>query len=379
VNILHIVPSYKPAFVYGGPIISVSRLCESQAGLGHQVTVYTTTANGKTELGVATGRPTPTDGVSVWYFPRITKDHTHTSPALWVHLWRTLKQYDAVHIHSWWNFLVLGSVLVCRLKGARPVLSIRGMLSGYSFNYQNSTAKKVLHFLMGKPLLKWTFLHATTQNEWEECQQVIPGWQGFVAPNIVALPNQKYPKSENALFTIGVLSRIDPVKNMDTLIEALHQVSFPFQLLIAGSGEASYVEALKLQSKQAGIEGSLQWLGWQAGDEKYRFLAKLDLMVLISHTENFANVVVESLAVGTPVLVSQGVGLSNTVMEHHWGWVSAPSQAAVRETLEAAWQNKAERIRIAQAAPAQIGQLFDAKRLADQYVKAYTSFTSPLK
>jgi glycosyltransferase involved in cell wall biosynthesis len=379
VNILHIVPSYKPAFVYGGPIISVSRLCESQAGSGHQVTVYTTTANGKTELVVVTGRPTSTDGVSVWYFPRITKDHTHASPALWGHLWRTLKQYDAVHIHSWWNFLVLGSVLVCWLKGVRPVLSIRGMLSGYSFSYQSSTAKKILHFFLGKSLLKWTFLHATTQNEWEECQRVIPGWQGFLAPNILALPNRAYTKTDNALFTIGVLSRLDPVKNVDTLISALGTVCFPFQLLIAGSGEASYVEALKLKAKQAGIEGSLQWLGWQAGDAKYQFLASLDLMVLISHTENFANVVIESLAVGTPVLVSKGVGLSNTVMEQHWGWVSASGQAAVRETLETAWQNKAARLRIAQAAPAQIIQLFDAKTLADDYVKAYASFTSPLK
>jgi glycogen synthase len=54
-KILHIIASYKPAYVYGGPVMSVSMLAEQLALAGNQVDVYTTTANGKTELPVKTG------------------------------------------------------------------------------------------------------------------------------------------------------------------------------------------------------------------------------------------------------------------------------------------------------------------------------------
>src|SRR6266496_3119649 len=80
-KILFIIPSYKPAYIYGGTTVVVSLLAESLASHGHQVTVYTTTANGKNELEVETGKEIIIDGVKVFYFKRITKDHSHISPA----------------------------------------------------------------------------------------------------------------------------------------------------------------------------------------------------------------------------------------------------------------------------------------------------------
>ncbi len=124
-NILFIVPSYKPAYIYGGPIVSVARLAESLVQIGHTVTVYTTTANGPDELDMPLDRPVIMDGVRVQFFRRITKDHTHISPALWKAVWGTVKEYDAVHIHSWWNFLILGVSAICAMKGIKPVLSPR--------------------------------------------------------------------------------------------------------------------------------------------------------------------------------------------------------------------------------------------------------------
>ena len=61
-RILHITASYKPAFIYGGPTMSVAKLCEALGGLevrslgvkgfeafnDIEVEVLTTTANGKT-------------------------------------------------------------------------------------------------------------------------------------------------------------------------------------------------------------------------------------------------------------------------------------------------------------------------------------------
>lgn len=43
---------YKPAYVYGGPARSVSALAEALVGLGADVTVLTTNANGSKRLNV---------------------------------------------------------------------------------------------------------------------------------------------------------------------------------------------------------------------------------------------------------------------------------------------------------------------------------------
>jgi len=78
-KILHVVPSYKPAYEYGGTIESVARLCEGLTAMGIQVKVFTTTANGNAELDVAKNVEHNVDGVSVIYFKRYFKDNYYTT------------------------------------------------------------------------------------------------------------------------------------------------------------------------------------------------------------------------------------------------------------------------------------------------------------
>ncbi len=106
-RILHVTPSYKPAYIYGGTIESVACLCEAFVAMGHDLHVFTTAANGTEELDVPLGKDVIVDGVPVTYFKRITKDHTHVSFDLWKHLYKDCKKYEVVHIHSWWNVLVI--------------------------------------------------------------------------------------------------------------------------------------------------------------------------------------------------------------------------------------------------------------------------------
>ena len=78
-KILHIVPSYKPAYVYGGTIESIARLCEAQAHAGAIVKVFTTTANGDKELDIEADTEHDVEGVGVTYFTRIFKDPFYIS------------------------------------------------------------------------------------------------------------------------------------------------------------------------------------------------------------------------------------------------------------------------------------------------------------
>lgn len=373
-KILHIVPSYKPAFIYGGPIVSVSQLCESQAALGHEVVVYTTTANGRRELDVPAGVPQQVDGVAVTYFRRLTGDHTHVSIALWRHLWKTCREYEVIHLHSWWSPLMLMVSWICILKGKRPVLAPRGMLGSYTFTATHSPAKRLIHATVGKRLLHRTVLHATTRMELDECLDVIPDWPHFVLPNIVLLPSENYTPTKNQVFTIGFLSRIDPKKGIELLLEALSEVHFPFKLRIAGEGEETYLQTLNNRIRQLGLVQQVEWCGWMKGNDKYHFLAECDWFALTSYNENFANVVIEALAVGTPVLVSHKVGLFEYVLENRLGLVCGLSVEEIKEQLIDAYEKgndsvdwKRERLMNV------IKQDFSAEKLAEKYLNAYTT------
>jgi glycosyltransferase involved in cell wall biosynthesis len=370
-NILFVVPSYKPAFIYGGTIVAIARLAEILVEQGHRVTVYTTTANGKEELNVPCNVPVVVDGVEVYYFSRITKDHTHISLSLYKHLFKTIEQFDAVHIHSWWNLLVIGAASICKYKGVKYIVSPHGMLSKYIMETNNSLLKRAVHFFIGRKLLKASYLHVSTEMELAESRLVIPKWKASIITNPVTMPVKDYLRKENTVFTIGFLSRIDPKKGLDVLIKALANFTVPFKLLIAGSGEDTYVESLKQLTIDCAIEQKVEWVGWKNGEAKFDFLTSLDLFALTSHSENFAIVVVESLSVGTPVLLSNNVGLYKYVEENDFGWVTGMDIRSITESIQRSYIEKDKRNQINVAGKMKIASEYNDAYIANKYIEMY--------
>jgi glycosyltransferase involved in cell wall biosynthesis len=309
------------------------------------ITVYTTLANGKEELPYQNGDTKTVDGVKVKYFKRITKDHSHFSPSLLSHLWKNVRQFDVIHIHSWWNLVGMGGILICLLRGIRPIVSPRGMLGDYTFN----KTKLIFHNMIGQHLLRKCIFHATTKMEAEEIAvQVFDGKvkivdlmegdekqqesriknqekkaQIFVIHNIVKLPAQLPKKTRifDGTLKLIFLSRIHHKKGIELLLDTLSSINFPFQLSIVGEGEIEYVGSLKQKAKNLKIDQYINWIGAVYGEEKYRLLADHDAFILPSYNENFANVVIEAIAVNTPVLLSEHVGLKDYVAENNFGLV----------------------------------------------------------
>jgi len=100
-------------------------------------------------------------------------------------------------------------------------------------------------------------------------------------------------------------------------------------------------------------------------------LGGADLMVLTSYNENFANVVVESLAVGTPVLLSREVGLSDYVLEKELGWICDTTVESIRDALREAYGNVGKRQLIRQIGSEKIRADFDPGMLAWRYADMY--------
>lgn len=371
-KILQINASYKPAYIYGGPTMSVSKLSEELVKAGCTVSVYTTTANGDKELPLTPNTIHTVDGVEVFYFHRVTKDHSHFSPALLASLWRNVKQYDVVHTHAWWNLVSVFAGLIAQLRQVPVVVSPRGTLSNYSFGYKNGLFKKIFHGLLGRPLLNKSFIHATSPAELRSLQQIIKPRGIFDIPNFVKIsPSTKTKTTDNQNFRLLFFSRIDEKKGLDILLHALALVKVPYHLTIAGDGNDSYIDFLKNIAHYNNTEAHISWIGFQQ-DNKFEVLGNHDLMILPSHNENFGNVVIESLSAGTPVLISEGVGLADYVVKNKLGWVCNARPESVAGAINDIALNKMDQLQhISAHAPAIIHADFDDDKLVQRYINLY--------
>jgi len=371
-KILQISASYKPAYIYGGPIMSVSMLAEQLSKQGAEVTVFTTTANGLNELSVTINQPVIIDGVTVIYFKRITKDHTHLSPALLKNVWQKARDYDVVHIHAWWNLVSMLSCLIAVMRNVKVVVSPRGTLSNYSFNNKNNGVKGLIHTFLTKPLLKKCDIHTTSDNEYAAVKSIIQAKHFFNIPNFIRLNvNKQYTATPGTdHIKLIFLSRIEEKKGLDILFDALKEVNIPYRLTIAGDGNSDYINSLKAIAVNNNIDGDIDWIGFQTNN-KFDLLHAHDLLVLPSHDENFGNVVIESLSVGTAVLISEQVGLADYVATNSLGWICQTNAASVTAAINNISNKPDELQRIRKEAPVTILEDFNYNNLAVKYMNMY--------
>ena len=87
-------------------------------------------------------------------------------------------------------------------------------------------------------------------------------------------------------------------------------------MLIVGEGECR--EALELQISEAGLAGAVDLTGYVANP--FPILKAADVFVLSSDWEGFGNVLVEAMAVGTPVVATDcPYGPSEILEDGKWG------------------------------------------------------------
>jgi glycosyltransferase involved in cell wall biosynthesis len=154
------------------------------------------------------------------------------------------------------------------------------------------------------------------------------------------------------------LGRIHPKKGVHFLIEAYaavcrSAVGAPPKLVIAGpEAEAPYGRKLQKLASQICPPASVFWPGMLAGNAKWGALYHCAASVLPSHQENFGISVVETLACGRPVLVSNQVNICREIKEDGAGLVGNNSVAGATQLL-LDWENLTPEAKSNMAAQAQ--------------------------
>ena len=109
------------------------------------------------------------------------------------------------------------------------------------------------------------------------------------------------------LLSVGLL--IDR-KGHDIVIRALTELP-GVRLLIAGDGEKR--QALETLAASAGVADRVTFLGALPHSELRHYFSAADALVLASSREGWANVLLESMACGTPVIASNVWGTPEVV------------------------------------------------------------------
>ncbi|HTQ79454.1 MAG TPA: glycosyltransferase [Thermoanaerobaculia bacterium] len=346
-KILHVIPTYLPAWRHGGPIFAVHGLARALAARGHEVTVFTTDVHGTGKLDVPLATPVDLDGVRVYYFGVTFPERLYRSPAMGAALEKLVPEVDLVHLHSVFLWPTAAAARAAEKSGVPYLLAPRGMLVEDLLQKRGRWRKRLWIDLVERRTLRAAAgLHVTSEIEAEEVKRLsLPLPPIHLVPNGVEAPLK--PGNEDALAPavrgalerrplLLFLGRVNWKKGLDRLIPALAALP-EATLAIAGNDEEGYQAHLLKLARQHGVEARVLFLGSVHGADKAALLYGATVLVLPSYSENFGNSVLEAMAVGTPVAVTPEVGLAGVIAESGAGIVTPGDPeslgAALRQLL----------------------------------------------
>lgn len=192
------------------------------------------------------------------------------------------------------------------------------------------------------------------------------------------------PCHDRMLLFVG---RIEPLKGIDTLIEAvgiLHQEGIldqhPFCLAVIGGDTHSSreqmsteMERLHTMRESLGILDLITFLGRRDQDTLPYYYSAAEAVVVPSHYESFGLVALEAMACGTPVVASEIGGLAFLVRDGETGFhVPTGDPEALAEKLRLIIQDDDLRAQLGQQAT-EYAQAYSWDLMVEQVIDLYRS------
>ena len=116
--------------------------------------------------------------------------------------------------------------------------------------------------------------------------------------------------------TIGVVSRLEPIKGMDLVVPAFAEVlkRFPeVRLLVVGDG--SLRATMEQQAAELGCADRIAWVGRQPQEELNKWYGQMDIVLMPSRSEGFGLTAIEAMANGCVMVASNVGGLPEVVRD----------------------------------------------------------------
>ena len=309
-SILCFIPYYFPGYKYGGPIQSIMNFSHylSEAfdiyiiSRNRDVDKFTPYANIKSDAWNIIGN------TSVFYI-----SEKNINLKIFYKLIKERK-YDLIYLNSLFDYkFTIIPLLIKRLgliNSIPIVISPRGQLSQAALSFKKT--KKFLFLLLAKWIKLYTNLHwqASCKLEYNDIKNEF----GDIVKSIKIMPdlfnfkntnqNTKH-KIQSKFLKVIFLSRISPMKNLEFLINIFLKISSLIQFSIYGVKEdEKYWKKCQKLIKKLPSNIKINIRNEIPSQEVRTIFSKYDLFAFPTKGENFSHVILESLSVGTPVLVS---------------------------------------------------------------------------
>ena len=344
-RVLHVIPSVAERS--GGPATAIVPLC--RALQEHEIDVALVSTNeGLPQINTDSLRDFK--GVPTRFFPvQLGASFKYSRPlAAWLN--QNAREFDVVHVHAVFNHSSLAAAAACRSAAVPYVVRPLGTLDPWSMK-QKPVRKRVFWHVSGRKIIsRAAAVHYTAQAEKEATERFLAINHGRVIPLGVEACHESraagiaewFPVLHDEPYVL-VLSRLDPKKGLDTLIQSFialvrRQEFASWRLVIAGDGPRDYVAALKAKAANS---HRIIFTGWVEAEQKEALLQNAALLALPSRQENFGFCVLEAMARGVPVLLSPQVNLARDIEAAGAGWIVG--RAELTSGLAAALAAESER------------------------------------
>jgi glycosyltransferase involved in cell wall biosynthesis len=338
-RILHVIGDLAPAS--GGPAKAGFEMARAVARRGHEVTIYAT------DFGQAADIPRDRmlDGVRIRLFPL-------ANPRIWLASWamrdalaRDLPGFDLLHLHSLYLFHDWAAGSLARRLGKPYLVRPHGTLDPYIFRRRR--LKKAIFDLwfQDRVLRDAAAVHYTAEEEMRLAEPYVHGAPGVVIPNgldpgdYAALPAKgsfraRHPEIGDRRILL-FLGRINFKKGLDILADAVGRLKRDDLHLVIAGPDGGYLAETRRFVADAGISARTTFAGMLMGQEKLAAFADASLFLLPSYSENFGISVVEAMACGVPVLISDRVNIWREVVADGAGRAApCDAEAVARQITE---------------------------------------------
>ncbi|MCL4190260.1 MAG: glycosyltransferase [Thermoguttaceae bacterium] len=367
----------------GGPPMVITRLAAAQACHGEEISL----------LAYRSRRPTNEVNAFLSGVPGIGRVNVETMPAPsrleWVAtraaaslLRDRFLRTDLLHIHGVWEPVLCRAAAVARQCRVPYVVTTHGALDPWSLG-QKWLKKRLALMLAHRRMLEGAeFIHALTEAEEDSVRQAVRPRAVEILPNGVFLeelrhemrPGQfvaAHPELAGRPYVL-FLSRLHYGKGLDLLSEAFARVAeqrADVRLVIAGPDYGER-ERLSRQLQRLGIASRVLMPGPLYGAEKQAALADAVCFCLPSRQEAFSMAILESLACGTPVVISDACRFPD-VARVGAGRVVALNATQLAEALLEVLSDCELRRRMSDAGRRLVGDRFTWPQIASRMLHCY--------
>ena len=380
-KLLHVICSLNPAD--GGPPEAVRQIAKAYGALGHS-------------MEVACQDQPNSSWLNGLFFPvhacgqRLLGGFGY-SPHLRDWLGANAARFDALVMHGLWSYAGM-AVRSAALRAGLPygVFPHGGIDPWFNRQYPLKHLKKRIFWPLQYPVLRdAAAVFFTTEKERDlAATSFSPNrWNSVPVSYGISDPEGDPPAQIDGFYSklpqvrgrryLLFLSRIHEKKGCDLLLEAFARLapSAPdLDLVIAGPDQVGLQAKLQQLAADAGIADRVHWPGMLTGDFKWGAYRAADAFILPSHQENFGIVVVESLAAGRPVLISNQVNVWTEIVADGVGLVEDDTLEGTERLLRR-WIVLSQQERDAMAAQTRstFARRYSMKNAAETIVSLFAS------